>query len=236
MGQEQHQAKQVQCIKCSKIACQGEAAAQAVKNAPPNCPMKTRPDLMAESLRKSLTPPMKEFARQAALQQSASFGEIAGRRMPIQCRVEETVQFAHKMGYKKLGLAFCSGLRKEAEVFHRILEYQEFDVVSVCCKVGGLSKEVIGVDRSENVSGAGNYEVMCNPIAQAEILNDAKTEFNIVLGLCVGHDSLFLKHSDALCTVVVVKDRVLGHNPVAALHLSGSYCQKVFAAKARRKL
>ena len=44
------------------------------------------------------------------------------------------------------------------------------------------------------------------------------TDFNIVIGLCVGHDTLFLRHSAAPTTVMVVKDRVLGHNPAAALY------------------
>ncbi|HEM61936.1 MAG TPA: DUF1847 domain-containing protein, partial [Chloroflexi bacterium] len=67
----------------------------------------------------------------------------------------------------------------------------------------------------------------CHPIAQAQILNDAETDFNILLCLCVGHDSLFLKHSDALCTVLAAKDRLLGHNPLAALYLSHSYYRRV---------
>lgn len=46
---------------------------------------------------------------------------------------------------------------------------------------------------------------------------------NIVMGLCVGHDSLFYKYSEALTTTLVVKDRVTGHNPVAALYTSHSY-------------
>ena len=48
-------------------------------------------------------------------------------------------------------------------------------------------------------------------------MNKAGTDFNIVFGLCLGHDSLFLKASNAMCTVFVVKDRVLHHNPIAAL-------------------
>lgn len=34
-------------------------------------------------------------------------------------------------------------------------------------------------------------EAMCNPIYQAKLLHHEKSEFNILLGLCVGHDSLF---------------------------------------------
>ena len=64
---------------------------------------------------------------------------------------------------------------------------------------------------------------MCNPIAQALILNEAQTEFNVVLGLCVGHDSLFLKYAEAPCTMLAVKDRLLGHNPLAAIYTIESY-------------
>ena len=58
---------------------------------------------------------------------------------------------------------------------------------------------------------------------QAKILNKEKTDMNIVMGLCVGHDSLFYKYSEALVTTLVAKDRVMGHNPAAALSTSESY-------------
>jgi len=68
---------------------------------------------------------------------------------------------------------------------------------------------------------------MCNPITQAKILNQAKTDFNIMLGLCIGHDSLFLRYIEGLTTVFAVKDRVTGHNPMAALYTSCSYYQRL---------
>lgn len=63
---------------------------------------------------------------------------------------------------------------------------------------------------------------MCNPIMQAKVLAEQGTDFNIVIGLCVGHDTLFLKHSEAPTTVMIVKDRVLGHNPVMALYTANT--------------
>ena len=72
---------------------------------------------------------------------------------------------------------------------------------------------------------------MCSPITQAKILKAVHTEFNILLGLCVGHDSLFMRYSDALCTVLVAKDRVTGHNPLAAIHLYKSYYRKLIQEK-----
>jgi uncharacterized metal-binding protein len=69
---------------------------------------------------------------------------------------------------------------------------------------------------------------MCNPVSQAELLNRAGCELNVVLGLCVGHDSLFTKRCDGLVTTLVAKDRVLAHNPIGALHLAESYYHKVW--------
>jgi len=43
----------------------------------------------------------------------------------------------------------------------------------------------------------------------------------------VGHDALFMRFSMALCTVLVVKDRVTGHNPLAAINLHRSYYQRL---------
>jgi len=59
---------------------------------------------------------------------------------------------------------------------------------------------------------------MCDPIGQAIILNDNKTDLNIICGLCMGHDILFSKYSKALVTTFIVKDRVLAHNPIGALN------------------
>jgi len=93
------------------------------------------------------------------------------------------------------------------------------------CKVGGVDKEYIGVKPHEKVK-IGKPETMCNPIAQAEILNEAETDFNILMGLCVGHDSLFIKYAKVLTTIFAVKDRVLGHNPMAAIYNYGSYYER----------
>ena len=103
-----------------------------------------------------------------------------------------------------------------------IFQQYGLDVVSVICKVGGVDKSRVGITDGEKLN-LGGHESMCNPIAQAELLNSEKTEFNVLLGLCVGHDSLFLKYSEACCTVLAVKDRVLGHNPLAAVYTCDSY-------------
>ena len=121
-------------------------------------------------------------------------------------RLKETVELCSRMGYRRIGLAFCRGLRKEAKVVADLLRSRGFEVVSVICKTGGISKEEVGLAEDQKVH-PGQFESMCNPIAQAKLLNEQKTEFNIALGLCVGHDSLFYKYSDALVTTLVAKDR-----------------------------
>ena len=64
-------------------------------------------------------------------------------------------------------------------------------------------------------------------MAQALLLAEAGTQLNVVIGLCVGHDSLFFMNSVAPVTVLVAKDRVLGHNPVAALYTAHSYYRRL---------
>ena len=61
---------------------------------------------------------------------------------------------------------------------------------------------------------------------QKELLNEQKTQFNLALGLCVGHDSMFYKYSDALMTTLVAKDVVTGHNPAAAIYCAEGYFKK----------
>ncbi len=132
------------------------------------------------------------------------------------------MEFSGKMGYKRLGMAFCIGLRNEAKAVERIFSSKGFDVVSAACKAGRISKDRIGVEREQQIDPQ-TAEAMCNPILQAMILNREGADFNVLLGLCVGHDSLFFKYADVPCTVLAVKDRVLGHNPLAAVYNLESY-------------
>jgi len=142
-------------------------------------------------------------------------------------RVEETMGFARRMGRNRIGIAHCAGLMHEAKAAPRnIFMAGGFEVWTVCCKVGSINKEDLGIRDEEKVR-PGQYEAMCNPVAQAALLAQAGTQFNVVIGLCVGHDSLFFMHSKAPATVLVAKDRVLGHNPAAALYTTHSYYRRL---------
>lgn len=137
-------------------------------------------------------------------------------------RVEEIMEFARKINAKKIGIANCIGLMNEARIFARILRKNGFEPYAIICKVGSVDKSSIGIAKEcENIGAA-----MCNPILQARLLNKVKTDLNVVIGLCVGHDSLFYKYSDAYATTLVTKDRVTGHNPAAVLYTANSYYKK----------
>ena len=180
-------------------------------------------------------PEIKEFARQASLQEFECYEQTPEGLRTKNPRILELIEFSRKRGYKKLGLAFCGGLNDEARTLTEILENHGFEVVSVRCKSRrGTPKEKIGIKPYEKIGGAANWESMCNPIAQAEILNAAKVDFAILLGLCIGHDTLFIKYCRVPMTVIAVKDRVTGHNPLAALYTINSYYRRIAAKKAGR--
>ena len=139
-------------------------------------------------------------------------------------RVQEIMEFANKIGAKRIGIANCIGLINEARIFARILRSNGFEPYSVICKVAGQAKSSMGIPAQCESIGVA----MCNPIMQARLLNEAHTHLNVVIGLCVGHDSLFYKYSDAYVTTLVTKDRVTGNNPAAALYTANSYYKKKF--------
>ncbi|MBU0481550.1 MAG: DUF1847 domain-containing protein [Proteobacteria bacterium] len=133
-------------------------------------------------------------------------------------RLEEIIEFAKRAGYTRLGVAFCIGLAREAEFIAKVFA-RHFKVESVCCKMGGLDKDEHGMSKIKPEA----FEIACNPIGQAQMLNRAKTDLNIQLGLCLGHDILFQKYSEAPVTVLAVKDRALANNPMGVAY--GSYWQ-----------
>jgi len=206
-----------QCVKCPRVLCYPDIAAGEEP------PSRTKQDLIKKSVREYEHQDVREFARLASVQEFECYEQTpAGFRTKIP-RIEETIQLAHKNGFKRLGLAFCVGVVNEARMITTILEIKGFEVVSVCCKAGAIPKETIGIRPEEKIPGPSRYESMCSPITQAEILNSEEVDFVILMGLCVGHDTLFIRYCKAPMTVLAVKDRVTGHNPLAAVYLSQSY-------------
>jgi uncharacterized metal-binding protein len=128
-------------------------------------------------------------------------------------RIHEVIFFGKKMGFKKLGMAFCAGLKREAALLSELLE-GHFHICSACCKLCGIPKDDFGLPKVRDNPG----EVICNPLGQAESLNREETDMNLLVGLCLGHDMLFTKHSRAPVSTIIVKDRVLANNPAGALY------------------
>jgi uncharacterized metal-binding protein len=136
-------------------------------------------------------------------------------------RLEEVILFGRNMSYTRLGIAFCIGLSDEAKTIADLLA-PYFEIVSVCCKICGIPKEKFDLPKIDSTRD----ESMCNPLGQALHLNNAQTDLNLIVGLCIGHDILFTKNSAAPVSTLIVKDRVLGHNPAAAIY-SGYHRKRI---------
>jgi len=139
-----------------------------------------------------------------------------GEAQAPRSRVAEAMDLAHGMGAQHIGLSFCVGFREEAKTLTRLLETNGFHVSSVCCKTGAVPKEEAGIPDAEKVR-PGTVEMVCNPVAQAELLNRDGVDLTLSLGQCVGHDAATFQHLQAPAICLVAKDRVLAHNTVAAL-------------------
>jgi uncharacterized metal-binding protein len=155
----------------------------------------------------------------AELHRAAS--AIEARYYKKETRLGEVILLGKELGYRKIGLAFCIGLSEEAAIINEILS-KYFEVVSVCCKVCGIDKKDFDLPQISSKS----REVMCNPAGQAQLLNEERTQLNVLCGLCVGHDAIFAKVSDAPVTTLIAKDRVLAHNPAGAIY--SRYIRKHF--------
>ena len=130
-------------------------------------------------------------------------------------RLQETAEFAKSMGYKRLGFAFCIGLNDEMRYIARYFEKEGFEVFSACCKTCSVGKKELGL---KQVKPEKEHEAMCNPKFQAHFLNEANVDLYISVGLCVGHDAIFSSNCKGPVTTLVVKDRLLSHNPLGAIY------------------
>lgn len=196
-----------QCAQCTVLRC---GAAEKKGAIPPSCPTVAYADLIGEIKEKYRLPENK-----AVLEGwQGMMGRVMDPEKPWQklswTRVDEVMEYARVRGMKKMGIATCYALLPESKLLSAILEANGFEVVSVSCLCGEIHPQHMGMQ--------GN--VFCNPIMQAEVLNREKTDLNLMVGLCVGHDILFLRSCKGETTPLIVKDRALGHNPVAALYLS----------------
>ena len=203
--------EKMSCIDCGVVNCRrGD---------------KTYPDFCLTTAldQETMDEVMAEYAKDEINRIAVSSAVVEGDHYCQLTRVEEIMEFARGIGAKKLGIATCVGLIAEARMAAKIFRKNGFEVYGVACKCGAVRKTAIGIpERCEKI---GPH--MCNPILQAKLLNKEGTDLNVVIGLCVGHDSLFYKYTEAPATTLVTKDRVLAHNPVGALYHADKYYKRL---------
>jgi uncharacterized metal-binding protein len=198
-----------QCAKCTVLRC---ASKEKNRKVPTSCPTEKYPDLVRETMDIFMLPENQAVNQGWLGLMSKVMTPENPRERLSWTRVDEIMEYAKIRGMKKLGIATCYALIPESRSLSEILEANAFEVVSVSCLCGEVNPQ--------DFCMPGN--IFCNPIMQAAVLNQEKTELNMMVGLCLGHDILFLRYSKAETTPLVVKDRALGHNPVAALYLNQS--------------
>lgn len=208
------------CAFCKEKPCQ----TGNMENAPRECPT-------------VLTNAEKELSRydEEDRKISVTSAKVEAGGYRVLTRMEEIMEFAIGMGYRHLGLAFCAGLSQEALTVAKILKANGFEVDSVCCKNGSVPKDELGITSKYYAGNNCEFEPMCNPVGQAHVLDEAGCELSIILGLCVGHDTLFIKHSETPVTVLAAKDRVTGHNPLGPIYNADSYRTDLYDYVNRRK-
>ncbi len=207
------------CTKCSVQLCQ----IREKINLPDDCPGLCR-ECIREGTQLYSDEDIAGFYADSLKSMGQSFG-----KMP---RIIEAVNFCKIRGFHKIGVAYCSGMFKYGKIVADIFESYGFEVSAYGCKTGGfsanelVSEELLGdfgKDKSGRAEAGAKPRAICNPIGQALFLNKEKTEFNVIVGLCVGHDSLFNRYSEAMSSTVVLKDRAFTEMCAESAKAAASY-------------
>lgn len=189
------------CSICATQAClRGE-----LERMPRTCPTRTRPEIAREA-----APYLERGLHEEMLVADAAPFDETGR---LRNRVEELLYFAKARGMRKLGVAFCVSMTKEAQALGRILRGASLEAELVCCRVGAIDYEEVGLAKAH----PERFAATCNPLAQARLLDEKGVDLVAMMGLCIGHDLILQRESRAPVTTLVVKDRALDHQPIAAL-------------------
>jgi len=143
--------------------------------------------------------------------------DISCERERTLCRLSELIYFCLEMQYERVGVAYCIDLEEPTEILVRVLR-RFFKVYPVCCKIGGIKQSNMEPSYDKKYRNKTNHEIACNPWGQVQALNNIGTDFNIMVGLCMGADCVFLQGSTAPSTVLFVKDRSLANNPIGAVY------------------
>ena len=102
---------------CSK--CPGPVCSRPGMVGPENCPTETKTETIKRATDKMLSPEFRDFAYRASIQEGQCYVRLPFAPQvpsPVRSRLEEIIEFSRKMGYKKLGVAYCGGVREDAKV------------------------------------------------------------------------------------------------------------------------
>jgi len=217
MNEPEKEPSKVSCVDCKAWACFPDVskAKTSRREPPPYCPARAQKEVCEEALAKYNGKTL-EFAHNVALIENSCYAldpeskSVVLPMITMHPRAEEIIMLAKVSGYKKLGLAFGIELQQEAKLYTDILENNGFEVVSVCCKAGGVPKDKIGITKDEKLHGPDSKETMCSGLIMAELLNSENTDMNIMMGLEVGQDALFYKYAKAFTIPFVIIDRIYG--------------------------
>ena len=127
------------CFGCA-TCCTAAAFRGDVERMPANCPTLTHPALTRDTS-SYLEPDRAEVMRAA---DATPFTADKKKRN----RVEELVHFAKSRKLERLGVAFCVSMTKEAQALHRVLTAEGLACELVCCRVGAVDYEEIGLTKA----------------------------------------------------------------------------------------
>lgn len=189
------------CAGCTKSSC----LRADFEHMPSTCPTLTHPEVSRDA------GPYQEPGTHA--QMVSADGTPFTLEGQKRNRVEELAQYAKSQGMGRIGIAFCVSLTKEAQQLGRMLRKEGLETELVCCRVGAIDYDEIGLPKAH----PEKFAAICNPVAQAKLLNARNVDLIAQVGLCIGHDLILQRECDAPVTTMVVKDRALDHHSVAAL-------------------
>jgi uncharacterized metal-binding protein len=189
------------CAFCATTAClRGE-----FDKMPTTCPTRTQPEITRVPEVYAPEPIHAEML----VADAAPFtpeGELRNR-------VEEVIFYAKEQGFRRIGIAFCVSLTKESQKLGRMMREQGLETELVCCRVGAIDYDEIGLTKAH----PERFAAICNPVAQAKLLNARAVDLVVQLGLCIGHDIILQRECAAPVTTLVVKDRVFDHHTIEVL-------------------
>jgi uncharacterized metal-binding protein len=193
--------KRYACAHCTTTSC----FSGNPERMPASCPTRTAPGLARDS-EPYRVPETQARMRAADATPFAPDGTLRNR-------IDEIVAFARLQSFRRIGIAFCVTMTKEAQRLAHWLRERGFETEAVCCRVGAIDYDEIGLAKAH----PERFAAICNPVAQARLLDARNVDLVVQMGLCVGHDLILQQECAAPVTTLVVKDRVHDHHSIAAL-------------------